>query len=339
MFRFENPHYLYLLLLLPVLVVLFVLAMRWRKGALQRLGSEHGWTHLLLGFSERALWWRLVCLLGCFAAAIVALSNPQLGTKMQNVEQSGIDIMIAVDVSRSMLAKDVQPNRLERAQQLVQRIIDTRANDRIGLIVFAGNAYLQMPLTNDYSAAKLLLKTLSPDMVATQGTAIADAIDLSLQIFEETEKQTNATPHQKALFILSDGEDHAQEIAAAAQAAQKANLLIFSLGIGTKQGATIPVYANGQYVGEKHDANGNTIMTQLNESALQEVAQITGGEYLRIEGKRNELADLNTRLNRIEKQSFASRSFSDYESYFQYPLLVALLFLLLYIFVPERRTV
>ncbi|HNI45308.1 MAG TPA: VWA domain-containing protein, partial [Chitinophagales bacterium] len=132
MFRFENPHYLYLLLLLPVLVVLFVLAMRWRKGALQRLGSEHGWTHLLLGFSERALWWRLVCLLGCFAAAIVALSNPQLGTKMQNVEQSGIDIMIAVDVSRSMLAKDVQPNRLERAQQLVQRIIDTRANDRIG---------------------------------------------------------------------------------------------------------------------------------------------------------------------------------------------------------------
>ncbi len=271
------------------------------------------------------------------ALVVLALANPQMGTQLSTVKQSGIDIMIALDVSNSMLAQDVQPSRLDRAKQILQRIVETRPNDRIGIIVFAGHAYLQMPLTTDHSAVKLFLQTLNPELVPTQGTAIAEAVDLAVRAFASNEKSSDQNTGHRALIVLSDGEDHESETQTAAQQANDAGLVILSLGIGTQQGGTIPIYANGQKVDEKRDENGQIVTTQLVETSLKAIANQTNGEYVHIQGNRNELNEVSNRLNQIEKREFAARSFSDYNNYFQLPLALALLCLAAYAYLPDRK--
>lgn len=271
------------------------------------------------------------------ALVVLALANPQMGTQLSTVKQSGIDIMIALDVSNSMLAQDVQPSRLDRAKQILQRIVETRPNDRIGIIVFAGHAYLQMPLTTDHSAVKLFLQTLNPELVPTQGTAIAEAVDLAVRAFASNEKSSDQNTGHRALIVLSDGEDHESETKTAAQQANDAGLVILSLGIGTQQGGTIPIYANGQKVDEKRDENGQIVTTQLVETSLKAIANQTNGEYVHIQGNRNELNEVTNRLNQIEKREFAARSFSDYNNYFQLPLALALLCLAAYAYLPDRK--
>lgn len=272
------------------------------------------------------------------ALVVLALANPQMGTQLSTVKQSGIDIMIALDVSNSMLAQDVQPSRLDRAKQILQRIVETRPNDRIGIIVFAGHAYLQMPLTTDHSAVKLFLQTLNPELVPTQGTAIAEAVDLAVRAFASNEKSSDQNTGHRALIVLSDGEDHESETKTAAQQAHDAGIVILSLGIGTQQGGTIPIYANGQKVDEKRDENGQIVTTQLVETSLKAIANQTNGEYVHIQGNRNELNEVSNRLNQIEKREFAARSFSDYNNYFQLPLALALLCLAAYAYLPDRKT-
>lgn len=271
------------------------------------------------------------------ALVVLALANPQMGTQLSTVKQSGIDIMIALDVSNSMLAQDVQPSRLDRAKQILQRIVETRPNDRIGIIVFAGHAYLQMPLTTDHSAVKLFLQTLNPELVPTQGTAIAEAVDLAVRAFASNEKSSDQNTGHRALIVLSDGEDHESETKTAAQQANDAGIVILSLGIGTQQGGTIPIYANGQKVDEKRDENGQIVTTQLVETSLKAIANQTNGEYVHIQGNRNELNEVTNRLNQIEKREFAARSFSDYNNYFQLPLALALLCLAAYAYLPDRK--
>lgn len=271
------------------------------------------------------------------ALVVLALANPQMGTQLSTVKQSGIDIMIALDVSNSMLAQDVQPSRLDRAKQILQRIVETRPNDRIGIIVFAGHAYLQMPLTTDHSAVKLFLQTLNPELVPTQGTAIAEAVDLAVRAFASNEKSSDQNTGHRALIVLSDGEDHESETKTAAQQANDAGVVILSLGIGTQQGGTIPIYANGQKVDEKRDENGQIVTTQLVETSLKAIANQTNGEYVHIQGNRNELNEVTNRLNQIEKREFAARSFSDYNNYFQLPLALALLCLVAYTYLPDRK--
>lgn len=271
------------------------------------------------------------------ALVVLALANPQMGTQLSTVKQSGIDIMIALDVSNSMLAQDVQPSRLDRAKQILQRIVETRPNDRIGIIVFAGHAYLQMPLTTDHSAVKLFLQTLNPELVPTQGTAIAEAVDLAVRAFASNEKSSDQNTGHRALIVLSDGEDHESETKTAAQQANDAGVVILSLGIGTQQGGTIPIYANGQKVDEKRDENGQIVTTQLVETSLKAIANQTNGEYVHIQGNRNELNEVSNRLNQIEKREFAARSFSDYNNYFQLPLALALLCLAAYAYLPDRK--
>ena len=271
------------------------------------------------------------------ALVVLALANPQMGTQLSTVKQSGIDIMIALDVSNSMLAQDVQPSRLDRAKQILQRIVETRPNDRIGIIVFAGHAYLQMPLTTDHSAVKLFLQTLNPELVPTQGTAIAEGVDLAVRAFASNEKSSDQNTGHRALIVLSDGEDHESETKTAAQQANDAGIVILSLGIGTQQGGTIPIYANGQKVDEKRDENGQIVTTQLVETSLKAIANQTNGEYVHIQGNRNELNEVTNRLNQIEKREFAARSFSDYNNYFQLPLALALLCLAAYAYLPDRK--
>jgi Ca-activated chloride channel family protein len=336
-FRFQNPHYLYLLILLPLSYWLYVRYWQWRNKTLAAFGNNSTLPQLLTGYSTRLQWQKFGLMQAALALVVLALANPQMGTQLSTVKQSGIDIMIALDVSNSMLAQDVQPSRLDRAKQILQRIVETRPNDRIGIIVFAGHAYLQMPLTTDHSAVKLFLQTLNPELVPTQGTAIAEAVDLAVRAFASNEKSSDQNTGHRALIVLSDGEDHESETQTAAQQANDAGIVILSLGIGTQQGGTIPIYANGQKVDEKRDENGQIVTTQLVETSLKAIANQTNGEYVHIQGNRNELNEVTNRLNQIEKREFAARSFSDYNNYFQLPLALALLCLAAYVYLPDRK--
>lgn len=310
---------------------------QWRNKTLAAFGNNSTFSQLLTGYNTKLQWQKFGLMQAALALAMLALANPQMGTQLSTVKQSGIDIMIALDVSNSMLAQDVQPSRLDRAKQILQRIVETRPNDRIGIIVFAGHAYLQMPLTTDHSAVKLFLQTLNPELVPTQGTAIAEAVDLAVRAFASNEKSSNQNTGHRALIVLSDGEDHESETKTAAQQANNAGIVILSLGIGTQQGGTIPIYANGQKVDEKRDENGQIVTTQLVETSLKAIANQTNGEYVHIQGNRNELNEVSNRLNQIEKREFAARSFSDYNNYFQLPLALALLCLAAYAYLPDRK--
>lgn len=331
MLRIENDIWLYALLIIPVLVLLYFLYLGWRKRALRRLGESKLIGRLMPEYSSLRL--KIKFALGVMAVTmiILALANPQLGSKLEKVKRKGVDVIVAIDVSTSMLAEDVQPSRIERAKSLVARIIDRLKGDRIGLIVFAGNAYLQMPLTVDYAAAKLFLKTINTDMVPTQGTAIGDAIELAqLNFDQESEKH-------KALILITDGENHETDAVSIATDAAKRGIKIFTMGVGSEEGGKIPVYVNRQLRGYKRDQADKEIISRLNEDVLLEMAEATKGEYLRIIGDPKELSQVFKRLDSMEKKDFEEQVFTDYDDKFQYFIAFALLLLLIDFFISERK--
>lgn len=332
MFKFENETYLYALLLIPVFLLLFRLSVVWRRKAMARFGEHRLVSRLMPDFSERKLRNKFILYLFAFAFIVVGLANPQVGTKLEKVKRKGIDVMIAMDVSKSMMAEDIQPNRLERARQLVSRLIGSMKDDRVGIIVFAGHAYLQMPLTVDYAAAKLFLQTINTDIVPTQGTAIGEAIDLAIGSFDEEQKK------HKALIVISDGENHEEGAVEMAERAASENLLVYTLGIGSEAGGSIPVMVNGRKVGYKRDKNGNMVVSKLDPATLKEVAQISGGEYVHIQGARNEVSEVIDILSNIEKRDFEDRVFTDYADQFQYFIGIALLLILIEFFTSERKS-
>ncbi|MGB0930721.1 MAG: VWA domain-containing protein [Chitinophagales bacterium] len=286
MFQFENEQYLWGLLLIPILFLLYWINRRWRKKAIERFGDTDLVSRLIPDFSERKQAVKTFLYLFTLVFIVIALANPQLGSTLEKVQRKGIDVMVAIDVSKSMMAEDVQPTRLDRAKQLLSRLIDGMSNDRIGIIVFAGHAYLQMPLTVDYAAAKLFLQTINTDIVPTQGTAIGEAIELSRESFEE-ESEKN-----RALIIISDGENHEEGAIAKAEEAANEGIKVFALGVGSTEGSSIPVYMQGRKVGYKQDRNGQLVVSKLNEEVLKEIADKTDGKYFLIKGARNEIASV-----------------------------------------------
>lgn len=332
MFKFENSTWLYALLLIPLLVWFFRASMQWQRQASARLGQAPLISRLMPDYSAQKRRTKFLLYLFAYFFMVVGLANPQIGAKLEKIQRQGIDVVIAIDVSNSMLAEDIQPNRLERAKQLVSRIIDNMKDDRIGLIVFAGNAYLQMPLSSDYSAAKLFLKTINTDIVPTQGTAIADAIELAQNTFSEESKKHNA------LLIISDGENHEADAVTAAQKATEEGLTIYTLGIGSPEGARVPVVVNGRTADYKRDDSGNYVVSKLNEDILQQIAQAGNGQYLRIAGAKNEVADVLSALDSMQKRSFEDHIVTDYADQFQYFLGIALILLLIEFFTSERKS-
>ncbi|GIV33754.1 MAG: membrane protein [Chitinophagales bacterium] len=332
MMRFENMAYLNLLFLAVPLLVAFVVFLFWRKRATSRLGEKPLIVRLMPYSATGRHYVKFIFALLAFSALCVALANPQIGTKYEKVKRQGVDVIVAIDVSNSMLAEDVKPNRLERARLLVARLIDKLQNDRIGLIVFAGNAYLQMPLTIDHAAAKLFLNTMSPEMVPTQGTAIADAIQLAMQAFGSDEKK------YKTLIIITDGEDHEQDPLTIAEEAAKEGIIIHCIGIGSPQGAPIPVYKNNVQIDFKRDRQGNIVLTKLNETILQQIAAKANGEYIRLSAGSDDLNRLFTAISSMEKREIEERIFTDYEDQFQYFLALAMMLLALEFFITERRS-
>ena len=263
---------------------------------------------------------------------VIGLANPQIGSKMEEVKREGVDLMIAVDLSNSMLSEDLQPNRLLRAKQAISRLIDRLEGDRIGLVVFAGEAYVQLPITTDYSAAKLFLSTINTNIISTQGTAIGKAILLSLKSFDFENAQS------KAIIIITDGENHEDDATEIAEQAAEKGVFVHTIGMGSIDGGPIPIKNRyDQLQGYRKDKQGNTVITKLNESMLQDIAQSGGGSYIRANNTQSGLDALFKEINKMEKKEIGSKIFTDYKDRFQIFIGFALLLLVIDLFILERK--
>lgn len=332
MLKFAEPDFFYALVLIPVFIILFFLMRRWKKRALNRFGENKLVSRLIPDVSPGRIAFKFWLMLFAFGFIVVGLANPQIGSRLEKVERKGIDLVIAIDVSNSMLAQDIKPSRLMRARQAVSRLIDKLKNDRIGIVVFAGNAYTQLPITTDYSAAKLFLSTINTEIVPSQGTAIAEAIELSADAFEEND-------HEKAIIIITDGEDHEGDAIEAAKAAAQKGIRIYTVGMGLPEGGPIPVYdKRGNQQGFKKNRNNDIVITKLNENMLKQIASAGNGEYVRANNTQAGLEIIFDEINKLEKTEFESRVFSDYEDRFQYLIALALVLLLIEFFILERRS-
>lgn len=332
MFRFEYPEHLYALAVIPVLILFFAAMMMARKQAIRRFGNTSLMQYLMPQVSKFKHTVKFVLLMAGVLVLIIGWANPQWGTKREKVQRRSVDVFIALDISQSMLAPDVPPNRLERAKRFGQNLVEALKGERIGLIIFAGNAYLQMPLTTDYAAAALFLKSANPAMAPTQGTAFAEAIDLAERSFEEENK------NHKALVLITDGENHEEGAQERAQTARDNGLLLFTVGVGTTEGSFIPTYVGGRS-DFKRDRTGQPVRTQLNEEMLQELAASGNGAYFNLASGSDAVLDaLKQRIDNIEKRELEQRVFSEYESYFQYFLGLGLLFVIVEFLLPYRRS-
>ncbi len=332
MIKFQHAEYLWWLIGLLPLTALFIWYWYWRVKAMKRLGDAHLVQQLSPERARFKLVIKFILLSLASVSIILGLANLQVGTKYEKVKRSGVDIIIALDVSKSMLAEDLKPNRLERAKQFISRIIDRMQNDRIGLIVFAGRAYLQMPVTIDYGAAKLFLKNINTDIVPVQGTAIDEAISLAMNAFEKEDKKN------KVLIIISDGEHHEGDAMEMAELAAKEGITIFTLGVGSPKGAPIPEYRGKVQADFKRDGDGNIVLTKLNETMLQQIAVKGNGQYFRMASGSQEMDAIMNEIAGMEKKDFEERVFTDYEDQFQYFLALALLLLTAEYFITEKRS-
>lgn len=331
MFRFAHTYYFYLFALIPLFTLLFFYFMIWRKRAAMRFGDWNITRQLVPDYSFRKPVVKFVGLMMVMALLILSLANPQTGSRLEKVKRKGIDLMICLDVSNSMMAQDIKPDRLERAKQAITRLIDNLDGDRIGIIVFAGKAYTQLPITTDYAAAKMFISTISPGIVPVQGTAIAQAIETASGSFGESK-------HNKAIIVITDGEDHEGSVLEQTEAAVQKGIVIYTIGMGLPEGVPIPVYNGNVQIGYKKDENGQTVMSKLDETLLQRVASVGKGMYVRATTSETGLNKVFDDIARIQKSEIEEKQFSDYESRFQYFTGLALLILLLDLFIFERKT-
>ena len=333
MIQLDEKSYLYLLSIIPVMVVLFVLLQIWKKRTQRKFADLSLLKRLTPDRSNFKSTLKLIFVLLGIASLTMALVNPKIGTKLETVKREGVDIVFALDVSKSMLAEDIAPNRLEKAKRLVSEIINQLASDRIGIIAYAGQAFPQLPITTDYGAAKMFLQSMNTDMLSSQGTAIDQAIELASTYYDD-EEQTN-----RVLFIISDGEDHSQgDVSNAVEDATSEGIRVFTIGVGKTKGAPIPLKRNGIVESLKKDNQGEVVITKLNEEVLQEIADEGNGEYINGENTEEAVAFIKEQLNQMDKKEFEAKQFAEYKDQFQWFLAAGLLFLFLDIFVLDRKT-
>ena len=332
MLRYEHIEYLNFLFGIPVLIIAMLLYSRWKRNSLALFGDSKLVNQLMHSFSKKRTQIKNILTVLIFILLIIGIANPQIGTKMEEVKREGVDLMIAIDLSNSMMAEDIKPNRLERAKLAISRLIDKLEGDRIGLIVFAGEAYVQLPITTDYSAAKLFLSTVSTNIVPTQGTEIAKAIDLSMQSFDMENAQN------KAIIIITDGESHDEKAIESAQQANELGILVHTLGMGLSKGGPIPIYNKyGNRTGYRKDRDGNTVVSKLNENLLQQIASAGKGTYVRANNSKAGLSTLFAEINKMEKKEIGTMVFTEYKDRFQLFLGAALLLLLLDLILLRRK--
>lgn len=332
MFRFAQPEYLYFLIAVPLLIGLYIAVRVGKAKIRKRFASNELFHRLAVEHSPRKEVIKASLLIVAYALLIVGLANPQVGTRTEEVKQEGVDLFIALDVSKSMLAEDIKPNRLEKAKYELRNLIDKLSGDRIGLIVFSGEAYTQFPLTIDYSAASLLADIVDVESVPNPGTAIGSAIAQAMKSF------TFDDPTSKVLVIMTDGENNAGDALDQAKDAAEKGVRIYTVGFGSPQGAPIPVYnSSGQQIDFKRDRSGNIVITKLDETNLQEIASIGKGKYYRATNTQNELDAIYKDINGLTKREFGVKKFTEFDDKFQYFLFAALLVLFLEVILSDRK--
>jgi Ca-activated chloride channel family protein len=332
MFRFAHPEYLSALYIIPILLVLFWYLGINRKRLLDKFASRQLQPVIIPSYSRPKSWIKFGTILLALTLLIFAAANPQIGTKMEEVKQTGIDVFILLDVSQSMNAQDIKPSRLEKAKYQISNLIRRLQGDRIGLIIFSGAAYVQIPLTTDYSAAGLFLNAVDVNSVPQPGTAIGPAISLA------TESFNYKTPTQKVIIVITDGEDHEGDVVEAVNNAVSKDIKVYTIGLGSQNGTPIPVFQNGQQAGFKKDKEGNTVLTKLDETTLKQIASTGKGKYFRGSNYEDELDLIYRDLAKLDKTEFGVKKVTNYEDRFYYFLAPAILLLILEFFISEKKS-
>lgn len=327
MFRFEHPEYLYALLLIPALALAAAWSMKRRQDTIRKWGEPATLQRMMPEWSAARQWTRWGILWFGLVLLVVGWANPQWGTKRQKVTRKAADIILALDISQSMLTEDIAPNRMEVAKRFGSQLLESLQGERIGLIVFAGSAYTQTPITTDYGALDIFLKSSSPDQAPYQGTAIGSAIDLAGRLFPPDRA------NHKALVVMTDGETHDEDALAKARAAREQGMLIFTVGVGTEEGGFVLEQVNGQKVFKK-DRSGAPIRSQVNVEMLRQLAEAGGGQFFPLNNPRNVVDGIRKAVGQLDRKEMEERVYDEYESYFQYFLAAGLLLLLLEFFLP-----
>lgn len=330
MFRFEQIEGMYLLILIPIILVIIFFSLRMKENQIKRLGTKSIVSRMMPFWSVAREWTKSILFALGLGLCFIAWSNPQWGTRSKKVKAKSSDVILALDISHSMMAEDISPNRLERAKRMASDLVNELKGNRIGLIFFAGSAYLQMPLTNDVAAADLFLRTANTNQAGTQGTAIADAIDLGLSAF------SSEGNNQKAMIIISDGENHDEAAIKAAEKAKDEGTYIYTIGVGTGDGGIIPIRVNDR-IQYKTDNSGARVLSKLNIGLMQDLASAGGGEAYLLNQGSELIADLKKQIEKIEKEEVEQRSFTEFNSYFQYFIALGIILLLIEFLLPKGK--
>ncbi len=330
-FRFEDERALFGLAVIPLLFLLYLLTRRVQKKQLQRWGDQTLLNRLMPDFSATRTFVKFTIGMLAFGIMVLAVARPQFGTKAAEVKRKGVEMIIALDVSNSMMAEDIKPNRLENAKMAISRLVDQLENDKIGLIVFAGDAYIQMPITTDYQAAKLFLNSINTQIVPKQGTAIGSAIRLAMRSF------TPESQNSRAIVIITDGENHEEEALTAAKEAADAGIILHTIGIGSAQGVPIPLTSSDGQKDYRTDEKGQVIISKLNEELLSQIAETGKGIYVRATASQTGLKTILDEMNKMEKKEIQMKVYAEYDEQFVYYAGFALFLLLLDFILNNRR--
>ena len=332
MYQLEEPKYLYLLAIVALLIALFLFQLFWKRKKQREFSQSDLLRQLAPNKSVFKPILKFVTVALALVALIIAMVNPKIGTKMETVKRQGIDIVFAVDISKSMLAEDVAPNRLEKAKQLVSQIINSLGTDRIGIIGYAGSAYPVLPMTTDYSIAKMYLQSMNTDMVSSQGTALAEAVNMATNYFD-------AVDTSKLIILISDGEDHGEGYAEASAVAEERGVKIITIGVGTVNGGPILIKgSNGSVAEYKKDKEGEVVITKLNKETLVAIAEAANGGYIDGTSTKQVVEQIKNALDNIEKTEFETQQIAEYQTQYQWFIGIAFVLLLLDIFFLERKT-
>lgn len=332
MLRFAHIEFLWGLVLIPVLIFLFWRVSNWKKKAINAFGDKHVVKQMIPEVSFFRPWLKFILFAVAYGFLVIGIADPQIGSKTEEVKRKGADLMILLDVSNSMLAQDMTPNRLENAKRAIAQLIDNMHDDRIGMIVFAGQAYVQLPVTTDYSAAKLFLNTINTNMVPTQGTAIGAAIEMGMRSFDFK----NGTG--KAMIIITDGENHEDDAVAAAKAAMDKDVMINVIGMGSVDGAPVPIMQDGKQTGFHTDSAGHTVVSKLDENMCKEIAAAGSGAYVRATNANSGLGIVVDQIGKVQRKEYDSKSYKNFEDRFQFFLGIALLLLVIEFFISNRKS-
>lgn len=328
MFRFANPEFLYLLFTLPAILVFYVYSVIAKKKAIKKFGNPNLLSELMPEVSSKRQNLKFWLLFSAIGVMIFVVAGPQFGSKLETVKRHGVEIMVCLDVSNSMLSEDVAPNRLDKAKQMLARLTDGFTNDKVGLIVFAGDAFTQLPITSDYISAKMFLSSINPEMVSTQGTAIGKAINLAVRSFTPNELT------DKAIILITDGENHEDDAIGAAKNAAEKNIKVNIVGMGQPKGAPIPIEGGNNYM---KDREGNVVITKLNEQMCQEIASAGNGLYVRADNTNSALRALQSEIDKMNKSELESKVYSEYDEQFQILAWIVLVLLIAEVLIMDRR--